>query len=246
MTGIGILVAFLGGIVSFASPCCLPLVPAYVSYMVGTTSSAQTARRRVALAHALSFVLGFSTVFVAVWASFGLVGYVFRDFVPILRQVGGAVLVFMGLHVAGVINVTALYREVRLPVGPFGGTSMMNLGQAVAEAPSYRRSTVFGLVFAAGWTPCIGPILGGIIGLASVSASVAEGTVLLIAYAAGLAVPFVLVALGATAISDRLGWLRRHDRIVSAVTGGMLVLVGLLMITNTFVRLSTLFAPISF
>ncbi len=246
MTGIGILVAFLGGIVSFASPCCLPLVPAYVSYMVGTTSNNQTARRRVALAHALSFVLGFSTVFVAVWASVGLIGYVFRDFVPILRQVGGAVLVFMGLHVAGVINVAALYREVRLPVGPFDGASMMNLGQAAATTPSYRRSTVFGLVFAAGWTPCIGPILGGIIGLASASASVADGTILLVAYAAGLAVPFVLVALGATAISDRLGWMRRHHRAVSAVTGMMLVLVGFLMITNTFVRLSTLFAPISF
>ncbi len=244
MTAVGILVAFLGGIASFASPCCLPLVPAYVSYMVGTTSNNENARRRVALAHALSFVLGFSAVFVAVWASVGLIGYVFRDVVPILRQVGGAVLVFMGLHVAGVINIAALYREVRLPVGPFGAASM-GFGQAPGGKPGYRRSTLFGVVFAAGWTPCIGPILGGIIGLASVSASVADGTILLVAYAAGLAVPFVLVALGATAISDRLGWMRRHHRAVSAVTGAMLVLVGFLMITNTFVRLSTLFAPIS-
>jgi Cytochrome c biogenesis protein len=245
VTIVGIFVAFLGGIVSFASPCCLPLVPAYVSYMVGTTSNNVDTRRRVALGHALSFVVGFSAVFVAIWASVGLIGYVFRDYVPILRQVGGAVLVFMGLHVAGVINVAALYREVRLPVGPFGDTSM-GFGQASGTKPSYRRSALFGLFFAAGWTPCIGPILGGIIGLASVSASVGSGTVLLVAYAAGLAVPFVLVAVGATAISNRLGWMRRHHRAVSAVTGAMLVLVGFLMITNTFVRLSTLFAPISF
>ena len=243
--GIGIAIAFLAGIVSFASPCCLPLVPAYVGYMVGTEdgSASPAARRRLTLFQALAFVLGFSAVFVALWASVGLVGYVLRDSAAILRQVGGAVLVFMGLHVAGVINVSALYREVHLPVGPFGGATA-GFGQPLSVAPSFRRSTLLGVVFAAGWTPCIGPILGGIIGLASVSASVASGTVLLIAYAAGLAVPFILVALGATAVSDRMGWLRDHHRAVSMVTGAMLVGVGFLMITNTFGRLSGLFAPL--
>jgi len=240
--GIGILIAFLGGIVSFASPCCLPLVPAYVGYMVGTTADDGTARRRAAFYQALAFVLGFSLVFITLWASVGLIGYVLRDYVGILRQLGGAVIVFMGLHVAGVINVSALYREVHLPVGPMGGTSM-GFGQAAPSTPSYRRSALLGIVFAAGWTPCIGPILGGIIGLASVSASVAEGTVLLGAYAAGLAIPFILVALGATAVSHRLGWLRDHHTAVSAVTGAMLVIVGFLMITNTFARLSSLFVP---
>ncbi len=91
----------------------------------------------------------------------------------------------------------------------------MGFGQAAPTAPSYRRSALLGVVFAAGWTPCIGPILGGIIGLASVSASVAEGTLLLVAYAAGLAIPFILVAVGATAVSHRLGWLRDHHRAVS-------------------------------
>jgi cytochrome c-type biogenesis protein len=241
--GIGILIAFLGGIVSFASPCCLPLVPAYVGYMVGTTADDGTARRRAAFNQALAFVLGFSAVFIALWASVGLIGYVLRDYVGLLRQLGGAVLVFMGLHVAGVINVAALYREVHLSVGPMGGASM-GFGGAAPSTPSYRRSALLGIVFAAGWTPCIGPILGGIIGLASVSASVAEGTVLLVAYAAGLAIPFILVAVGATAVSHRLGWLRAHHTAVSAVTGAMLVLVGFLMITNTFARLSSLFAPL--
>lgn len=241
--GIGIIIAFLGGMVSFASPCCLPLVPAYVGYMVGSQPDDGTVRRRAAFSQALAFVLGFSAVFIALWASVGLIGYVLRDYVGMLRQVGGALLVFMGLHVAGVINVAALYREVHLPVGPMGGASM-GFGQAAPSTPSHRRSALLGVVFAAGWTPCIGPILGGIIGLASVSASVAEGTVLLVAYATGLAIPFILVAVGATSVSHRLGWLRDHHTAVSMVTGGMLVAVGFLMITNTFARLSSLFAPL--
>lgn len=245
MASIGILVAFLGGIVSFASPCCLPLVPAYVGYMVGTTPDDMAGRRRAAFYQALAFVVGFSVVFIGIWASIGLVGYVFRDYAGLFRQAGGAILVFMGLHVAGVINVAALYREVRLPVGPIGGATMGSGGPGSPRTPSYGRSALLGVVFAAGWTPCIGPILGGIIGLATVSASVAEGTVLLLAYAAGLAIPFVLVAVGATAVSDRLGWFRHHHRAVSLATGGMLVVVGFLMITNTFGRLSGLFTPIA-
>jgi cytochrome c-type biogenesis protein len=229
--------AFLAGIVSFASPCCLPLVPAYVGYMVGAAPDGLAHRRIVALRQALAFVLGFSTVFIALWASVGVIGYVFRDYAVLLREIGGAVLVFMGLHVAGVINVAALYREVRLPAAALGGGG--GFGQPL-EAPSYRRSAVLGITFAAGWTPCVGPILGGIIGLASVSASVATGTVLLVAYAAGLAVPFILVAVGATSVSDRLSWLRDHHRLVSSVTGAMLVLVGVLMITNAFAQLSRL------
>jgi len=238
MAELGIAIAFLAGIVSFASPCCLPLVPAYVGYMVGAAPEGLANRRMVAFRQALAFVLGFSAVFIALWASVGLVGYVLRDYAGVMRQVGGAILVFMGLHVAGVINVTALYREVRLPIGPMGGQA--NFEVAPVRPPSYARSTLLGVTFAAGWTPCIGPILGGIIGLASVSASVAEGTVLLVAYSAGLAVPFVLVAIGATSLSQRLGWLRQHHRLVGIVTGLMLVAVGFLMITNTFARLSPL------
>jgi cytochrome c-type biogenesis protein len=244
MASLTLVVAFLAGIVSFASPCCLPLVPAYVGYMVGTVPDDGAARRRAALSQALAFVFGFSVVFIALWASVGLIGYVFRDYAGLLRQLGGGLLVFMGLHVAGVINVAALYREVRLPLGPLAPAGL-GFGETRSSTPSYARSALLGVVFAAGWTPCIGPILGGIIGLASVSTTVLEGTVLLVAYAAGLALPFVLVAVGATSVSRRLGWLRVHARAVSWVTGGMLVVVGLLMLTNTFVRLSTFLTPIA-
>ncbi len=232
---LGIPLAMLAGVVSFASPCCLPLVPAYVGYIVGAAPEGTPNQRLVALRQSLAFVAGFTLVFIALWASVGLVGYVLRDQAWLLRQVGGAVLVFMGLHVAGVINIAALWREVRLPVNPLGGTAEFG---APAAPPSYARSTMLGVFFAAGWTPCVGPILGGIIGLASVSATVVEGTFLLVAYSVGLAIPFVLVALGATSVSHRLGWLRTHNRTVSQVTGAMLVVIGVLMITNAFTRLS--------
>lgn len=237
MTDVGIPIAFLAGILSFASPCCLPLVPGYVSYMVATSPGRSAASRRVALGHALAFVAGFSLVFVAIWASIGLVGYLLHDCAGLLRQLGGAILVFMGLHVSGAISVPGLYRERRLPLGPASGAAG-SADRGAFSAPSYGRSALLGVVFSAGWTPCIGPILGGIIGLASVSASVARGTVLLVVYALGLGIPFVLVALGATAVSDRLGFIRRHEAVVGVLTGAMLVAIGFLMITNTFGRLS--------
>ena len=234
----GLLVAFVAGVVSFASPCCLPLVPAYVGYMVGTMDPA-AARRRDAFLESLFFVAGFSAIFIGLWASVGMIGYALRDQADLLRQLGGAVLVFMGLNVAGIINIGALYREVHLPLGRLAPAGM-GFGAQRPLVPSHARSTMLGVVFAAGWTPCIGPILGGIIGLASVSASVAQGTALLVAYAAGLGLPFILVALGANSITHRLGWFRAHSVAVSRVTGLMLVAVGFLMVTNTFVRLSGL------
>lgn len=238
MTVLRIVVAFLAGILSFASPCVLPLVPAYVSYMVGTTPPGAPDARRVALRQAVAFVLGFSIVFVTLWASVGLIGYALRDYGAILRMVGGGVLIVMGLHVAGLIRVSALYREVRIPAGQLIGATKSGDGTITLLAPNFGRSTLLGVVFAAGWTPCIGPILGAIIGLASISSSLMQGTTLLIAYALGLGIPFILVAVGAQEVSHRLTWFRHHQTGVSIVTGAMLIVVGFLMITNLLVRLS--------
>ncbi len=280
--GIGLLVAFLGGVVSFASPCCLPLVPAYIGYMVGATGAAD---RRRSLFHGLAFVTGFTLVFVAFWASIGAIGYALADNAKYLRQLGGAVLIVLGLQVAGVINLRALWRDTR-PMPAFGGAlargamagggvsgaggtitsrAMAGSGTMTSGAmagggtmtlgggpgagmrlrgPGYGRSLLFGVVFAAGWSPCIGPILGGIIGLASTTGSVAQGTVLLLAYAAGLAVPFLAVAMGATWVARRLGWVGRHHRVVSLVSGAMLIGLGLLMVTNLLARLAALTAPL--
>jgi cytochrome c-type biogenesis protein len=232
-----IALAFLAGIVSFASPCCLPLVPAYVTYMVGTTPADSPNARRVALKQAMAFVLGFTIVFVAVFASFGLVGYVLRDYKELLGQIGGIVLIVMGLHVAGLIRISALYRQVSVPTSRVLGKSETGDGTVKVLAPSYVRSTLLGVVFAAGWTPCVGPILGLIIAMAT-NSTPAQGTILLIVYALGLGIPFILVAVGATAASRKLLWFRKHEAGVSLVTGGMLIVVGFLMFTNQFIKLS--------
>jgi cytochrome c-type biogenesis protein len=279
---IGIGIAFAGGVVSFASPCCLPLVPAYLAYMMGATGEGTTGRRP-ALLHGLSFVLGFSLVFVAFYAAIGALGaFVDRR---VLNMVGGALLVFLGLQVAGIINVRALWRDTRaMPsmggglvmaggsgsststssgstgsnstgggssTGGSGGTGGTGSGGgrgfgAIAspgDQPGYPRSFLFGLLFAAGWSPCIGPILGGILGLATATSSVLQGTILLVAYAAGLAIPFLAVALGASWVARRLTVVGRHHHAVSMITGLLLVTVGVLMLTNMLGRLATLGSP---
>ncbi len=246
LEGFALAIAFLGGVVSFASPCCLPLVPAYVSYMVGTAGESD---RRHAFLHGLAFVAGFSIVFVAFWASIGAIGYVLADNKLYLQQLGGALLVFLGLQTAGVINVRALWRDTRMMPAFGGGTWVRGGGPGGARAPAtrvpgYGRSLLFGTFFAAGWSPCIGPILGGIIGLASAAATVAQGTVLLVAYSAGLAVPFLAVAVGASWVATRLTWGGRHHHAISVVTGALLILIGVLMVTNTFSRLASLTAPL--
>jgi cytochrome c-type biogenesis protein len=238
MTIVSIALAFFAGIVSFASPCCLPLVPVYMTYMVGTTPADSPKARKVAFQQSLAFVVGFTIVFVVLGASVGLLGFFLRDYTTILRQVGGIILIVMGLHVAGLIRISALYRQVSVPTGRVLGKSDSGDGTVKVLAPSYARSTLLGVVFAAGWTPCIGPILGGIIIMATQSPTPAQGLALLIVYALGLGVPFVLVAVGATAASRRLTWFRKHEAGVSLVTGGTLILVGFLMFTNLFIKLS--------
>jgi cytochrome c-type biogenesis protein len=259
-SALGIGIAFLGGLVSFASPCCLPLVPAYISYMVGATGEGTTGRRP-AFFHGLAFVAGFSLVFVAFFALIGAMGaFIDRR---VMNMVGGAVLIFLGLQVAGVINVRALWRDTRsmptmggglVMVGGNGGGGGAGNGSSVGsptgglarlgqDTPGYPRSFLFGLAFAAGWSPCIGPILGGILGLAAATASVASGTVLLVAYAAGLAIPFLAMALGASWVSQRLTWVGRHHHAVSMVTGALLVMLGVLMLTNMLGRLAALGTP---
>ena len=248
MLGLG--VAFAAGVVSFASPCCLPLVPAYLSYMVGATGNGASGRR-TAFTHGLAFTAGFSLVFVALFLVLGALGAVVDR--RVFNIIGGALLVVMGLQTAGVINISALWRDTRVMPTMGGGLVMAGGGSASGTAggpgtftlgapqvrPGYGRSLAFGLLFAAGWSPCIGPILGGILGLATATTSVAQGTVLLLAYAAGLAIPFLAIALGASWVARRLTWVGRHHQAVSWVTGGLLVILGVLMLTNMLGRLAS-------
>jgi cytochrome c-type biogenesis protein len=221
--------AFLAGIVSFLSPCVLPLVPAYLGHLAGTTVSGATALpRRVTLTHAACFVAGFSTVFIAFWISVGLAFDLLRDYAPQIRQVGGVVLIVMGLNLLGLFNLPFLNKEQRLHHQSSG-------------PPSLGASYLVGMLFAAGWTPCIGPVLGGIIGLASFSATVWQGAWLLVAYCAGLGLPFLLTALLFGGAVRTLRRLRPAMPLINRIGAVFIITVGVLMVTNTFARLAGLF-----
>jgi cytochrome c-type biogenesis protein len=225
-----ILVAFAAGMLSFASPCCLPMVPVYLAHMAEVTVESRGGphRRLIPALHAVAFVLGFTIVFVTIWASLGLVGYALRDKVQYLRIGGGAVLVFMGFHLAGVINLGFLNQE-------------RMFGPKLKQRSGFLRSFLFGLFFLAGWTPCIGPVLGAVIGLAAFDGDPARGTVLLLAYSLGLGVPFVVAAMAVDTIMRPLKKARALRIGVPIVSGVLVAGIGMLMLTNTLVRMPQYF-----
>ena len=224
------LIALGAGIASFLSPCVLPLVPAYIGHLAGTSVSeeqdAQATMRTVA--HAAFFVLGFSAVFVLLWASIGLVGYAIQGYTFYLRYIGGAILVVLGLHVAGIFRLRWLNQERRVYVDH-------------KRPRNFFTSWLVGVTFAAGWTPCIGPILAGIIALATTRDTVGQGSLLLAFYSAGLGIPFLLTAIGLSRAVPLLRWMNRHAHTVEIASGGLLIFIGVLMFTNTFAQLARYF-----
>lgn len=227
---ISVAIAFAAGLLSFLSPCVLPLVPAYLGHLAGTSVHELdgATHRRAALSHAALFVLGFSVVFIVFWISIGLIGYLVQDYASLLRQGGGILLIIMGLHVSGLLRIPWLYQERRFQAGAGWKTG-------------YLSSFGIGLLFAAGWTPCIGPILSGIIALASTRDTVAQGFYLLVAYSAGLGVPFLVVAAGLGSATRVLKRLNRYASAIELLSGIFLIAVGILMFTNTFARLPQYF-----
>jgi len=231
MTGsVGVVVAFSAGLFSFLSPCVLPLFPSYVSFITGMSVSDLTAdltgaaRRRVML-HAMAFVLGFSLVFVGLGASFSAAGQFLLDYRDLIRRIGGALIVVFGLYIAGVLRIGVLGRTAQLQV---------------REKPAgYLGSLAVGITFAIGWTPCVGPILGAILSLAGTAETVQRGIGLLIAYSAGLGVPFLLSAL---ALGSFLRFFKRYRPFIPVMeraAGVLLVVVGLLVFTNYYVVLNS-------
>jgi cytochrome c-type biogenesis protein len=217
-------VAFLAGILSFLSPCVLPLVPTYLAYVGGSAG----ARRAVVLRNAGFFVLGFSLVFIAMGASASALGSVLREHQETLTVVGGILVIGFGLVMLGVVRLPLLYRDTRRPLGP--GT----------DTASPWGATLLGAAFAFGWTPCIGPVLGAILTAAGAAGTLSSGVGLLAAYAAGLAVPFMIAALAlepflrvSSRIRPWLPWIERG-------AGALLLVVGVLMVSGIFTRLNTL------
>lgn len=219
---VSFLLALSAGLLSFASPCVLPLVPAYIGYLSGSTIAQQgkASNRRATSLHALGFVLGFSTVFVLLGASVWAMGRLLYNFLPLIRRVGGAILIVFGLHTMGVLKVPPLYRERRLEL-------------RVSPKLGYLASFLMGVLFAAGWVPCVGPILSAILLLASDSRSIAQGTYLLVAYSLGLGLPFLLTGLAFSTISGYLRRLNRYLNIVSILSGIFLIAIGVAIFTDS-------------
>lgn len=220
------IVALVAGIISFLSPCVLPIVPPYLAYMGGVTlgeMQGQTAaRRRVALA-ALFFVLGLSTVFLLLGFAASAFGAFFLQYQEIFAKISGLVVIVFGLHFLGLFRIPFLDREARMEAG---------------EGGSAFGAYVLGLAFAFGWTPCIGPQLGAILSLAASEASVARGTVLLGVYAAGLGIPFLLAALFITRSMALMNRIKKHMGLIEKIMGLLLLAVGLALVTGFFTAFS--------
>ncbi|HET8713055.1 MAG TPA: cytochrome c biogenesis protein CcdA [Gemmatimonadales bacterium] len=219
-----VVVAFTAGILSFLSPCVLPLIPSYVGFITGMTVEEAERRRWNALLHGLWFVGGFTLVFVLLGAAASAVGSLLRDYQVWMGRIGGVLLILFGLYLLGVLRPAFLMRERRV--------------QLARKPLGYFGSGIVGFTFGAAWTPCIGPILGGILTLAATQAGLARGMALLTVYALGLAVPFLLTAL---ALDRFLIWFQRFRPYivwVDRVAGAMLILLGILLITDSFTLLA--------
>jgi len=227
---LGVLVAFSAGLFSFLSPCVLPLFPSYLSFITGMSvdrlaGEVNAAARTRVLLHSLAFILGFSVVFVSLGASFSAAGQFLLDYRDWIRIGGGALIVFFGLYIAGALRIGILGRTQQL--------------QIRSKPAGLLGSFLVGLTFAIGWTPCVGPILGSILTLASNDKTVGQGVTLLLSYSAGLGLPFLVSSI---ALGVFLRFFRRYRPFIPAVeraAGVLLVIVGVLVATNYYVVLNS-------
>jgi cytochrome c-type biogenesis protein len=214
----GVLIA---GLLSFLSPCVLPLVPPYLAYMAGTSVSAMTGSEQRfnprVLAASCLFVLGFATVFVLLGAGASSLGGVLRRYSDVLATIAGLAIIVMGLHFLGVFRIGLFYREARFQV---------------SKPASLIGSYLMGLAFAFGWTPCIGPVLGSVMAVAGAQATVGQGMGLLAVYSLGLGIPFLLAALFMGPFTRAMGRLKSRMGLIEKVMGGLLVLTGLAFLTG--------------
>ena len=222
------LAAFVAGLLSFLSPCVLPLVPGYVSLISGASveelQGPQRRMLRTVMLHSLTFVLGFSIVFIALGAVATGVGQVFNQYHSLLSKLAGVIVIIFGLHLTGILKIKALYADKRLH-DVKGGSSAVG-------------SFAVGFAFAFGWTPCIGPILATILVLAGAQETVWKGVILLAVYSLGLAVPFLLTSLGVDRFLAFYSRFRRHLHTVEVLSGVLLIAIGVLIFLNNLRLLS--------
>lgn len=228
---VGVVIAFTAGVLSFLSPCVLPLAPSYLSFVTGMSLEEleEGADRGRTLRFALLFVAGFSAIFLLLGASASFLGQLFRLYELWIARIGGVVILVLGLHLAGILRIAPLFRELRFHV---------------SDRPSGHIGAVgVGMAFGAGWTPCIGPVLGAILTFASVQETLWQGVGLLAVYSAGLAVPFLLMAL---AVDRFLSAFRKFQRVLPLLqraSGLLLVALGILLVTGSFTALTSWLVP---
>ncbi len=226
-------IAFLAGLVSFLSPCVLPIVPSYVTFVTGMTldeltTNGRTAARRQAALHATLFVLGFTLVFITLGATATALGVRLQRSLPVLQQVGGVVIVLFGLSMLGVLRLPSLMRERRV--------------QLATKPAGMVGSVLVGIAFGAGWTPCVGPVLASILLYAGSSGSMVRGMLLLGLYALGLGIPFWIAAVGLNWYLAGARRLKSWLRPIELVSGALLVIIGVLLFTGRFALLSNFLA----
>lgn len=227
--------AFIAGLASFLSPCVLPLVPIYLAQLVGQsvhqapggTQSVVSSQRIATFLHATTFVTGFTLAFIALGATASTLGSFLQGHAVLLRQIGGVILIVIGLHMVGLLKLPFLLWQKRIDYHP--------------ARPGYPASLLIGIIFAIAWSPCIGPILGSILVLAASSATLRQGVYLLLAYSLGLGVPFILLGLGLNQVSSILKWLRPHLGKIEVATGFLMVVVGILIFFNLLLYLNAYF-----
>lgn len=219
-------IAFVAGVVSFLSPCVLPLVPGYLSYMSGLGTAGERARPLFTGAVAAAFVLGFTAVFVALGATATMLGSLLTAYRTEIGRFGGALIIVMGLVFMGALKIPFFYREARFHPTPRAGL---------------WGGALLGSAFAFGWSPCIGATMGAVLTMAAgraTSGGVGQGAFLLLVYSLGLGVPFVLAGLGVSRLTTAVAWLRRRARAVNVVSGALLIVVGVLFLTDRLFTLS--------
>ena len=223
--GLGLVIAFSAGLLSFLSPCVLPLVPSYVTFITGLSFEDVTKARRTALVHSLLFILGFTIIFMALGATATAVGRLLLRHRYWVSLVGGLLVIVFGLYLLGVLNIALFMRERRVHLAnkPMG----------------YLGTVVVGIAFGAGWSPCLGPILGAILTYTASQADLQRGLLLLLAYSLGLAVPFLAAALAVERFLELFAKHRAKMVWVNRIAGVLLIVVGLLLVTNRFELLAT-------
>ncbi|CAN5183471.1 cytochrome c biogenesis protein CcdA [soil metagenome] len=222
---IGLVLAFTAGLLSFLSPCVLPLIPSYLTFVTGVGFDDLTRARRSALVHALLFVTGFTLIFIALGASATVLGRLLLHYRLWITRFGGALVILFGLYLLGVVRVAAFDRERRVHLAnkPMG----------------YLGTVLVGIAFGAGWTPCLGPILGAILTYTAATADLSRGLPLLLAYSLGLALPFLAAAVAVERFLETVARIRPYLARISQISGALLIIVGVLMMFDYFTVMAT-------